>query len=273
MNGNTTASCNISNNLITGNRITAFGETYCNVMNAPHYNAALALDMMLLVLILRGCCLQNFFICEILFIFFIISFYKLIKYLSLFQSAMSDGGKYRIPVTETIFTKDRVQILSLGVISEFKALTLGILGKHFLALQNIIFLQFFLEPLIDFISGLCALDHLQPVTAWSLRILRSNDFNTVTILDPILNGHQFAIYPGTYHFVSYSTVHAVCKINGGGAVRKGFHISLWSKAVYTVCKQIQIIFQKTHELFIIRHVSLPFQDLAQPVQLLLLTIA
>ena len=82
-----------------------------------------------------------------------------------------------------------------------------------------------------------------------------------------------AIYPGTYHFVSYSTVHAVCKINGGRAVRKGFHISLWSKAVYTVCKQIQIIFQKTHELFIIGHVSLPFQDLAQPVQLLLLTIA
>ena len=51
MNGNTTASCNISNNLITGNRITAFGEAYCNVMNAPYYNAALALDMMLLILI------------------------------------------------------------------------------------------------------------------------------------------------------------------------------------------------------------------------------
>lgn len=129
MNGNTTASCNISNNLITGNRITAFGEAYCNVMNAPYYNAALALDMMLLILILCGCCLQNFFICEILFILFIISFYKLIKYLSLFQSAMSDGGKYRIPVTEAIFTKDRVQILSLGVISEFKALTLGILAS------------------------------------------------------------------------------------------------------------------------------------------------
>ena len=59
MNGNTTASCNISNNLITGNRITAFGEAYCNVMNAPYYNAALALDMMLLILILCGCCLQK----------------------------------------------------------------------------------------------------------------------------------------------------------------------------------------------------------------------
>ena len=64
----------------------------------------------------------------------------------------------------------------------------------FLAFQNIIFLQLFLKPLIDLVLRLGALYHLQPVTAWPLGVLGSDDLNAVTILDPVLNGNQLAVY-------------------------------------------------------------------------------
>ena len=65
----------------------------------------------------------------------------------------------------------RFHILWLGIYAWFKALGLGILIQHVLTLQDIIFLQFFLKPLVDLILSLCALYDLQPVTAGALRIL------------------------------------------------------------------------------------------------------
>ena len=220
---------------------------------------------MLLILILCSCCLQNFLICKVLLILLVISLYQLIKYLAFLQAAMSNGRQHGIPITEAILVKNRIHILRLGIVGKFKALALGILSQHFLAFQNIIFLQLFLKPLIDLVLRLGTLYHLQPVTAWSLGVLGSDDLNTVTILDPVLNGNQLAVYTGAYHLVSYSTMYAVRKVNRGRTVGKGLYISLRGKAVYTVRKQIQVILKKAHELFIVGHVPLPLQDLAQPV--------
>ena len=186
---------------------------------------------------------------------------------------MSDRCQYRIPVSETIFMHYRFHILWLGIYAWFKALGLGILIQHVLTLQDIIFLQFFLKPLVDLILSLCALYDLQPVTAGALRILGCYDLNTITVFDLIFNRNKFAIDPGTYHLVSYCTVHAVCKINRCRTIWECFYISLGSETVNTVRKKIQIIFQKAHELPVIGHVALPLQNLAQPVQLLFLTLS
>ncbi len=51
-------------------------------MDSTHYNAALALNVMLLILILCSCCLQNFLICKVLLILLVISLYQLVKYLA-----------------------------------------------------------------------------------------------------------------------------------------------------------------------------------------------
>ena len=56
----------------------------------------------------------------------------------------------------------------IGIITDLISLGLRILCQHFLALEDIIFFEFFLEPLIDLVLGLCTLDDLEPVTARSL---------------------------------------------------------------------------------------------------------
>ena len=58
------------------------------------------------------------------------------------------------------------------------------------------------------------------------------------------------------------------KVDGCGTVRQVFHIARRCKAVNTLCKQVQVTFQKTHELPVIGHVPLPLQDLTKPAQFL-----
>ena len=65
-------------------------------------------------------------------------------------------------------------------------------------------------------------------------------------------------------------MYRIGKIYGCGTCGESFHIALRSKTVYIVRKQIQVILQKAHKLPVVRHVSLPLQDLAQPVKLLFL---
>ena len=112
--------------------------------------------------------LQYLLVCKILLIFFIISFHQLIEDLSFFQTTMADCSQYRIPVTESIFTHNGFQELRFCIDSKFISFGLGILCQHVFAFQDVIFFQFFLEPLIDLILCLCALDKIQPVTARSL---------------------------------------------------------------------------------------------------------
>ncbi len=55
---------------------------------------------------------------------------------------------------------------------------------------------------------------------------------------------------------------------------EGFFTSPCGVKQYTLSEnRSRSFFKKAHELFIVGHVSLPLQDLAQPVQLLFLTVA
>ena len=67
-------------------------------------------------------------------------------------------------------------------------------------------------------------------------------------------------------------MYTVRKIDRCGTIRQSLDISLRSKAVNTVRKKIQVILEKAHELPVIGHVLLPFKDLTEPVQLLLLAL-
>ena len=66
-------------------------------------------------------------------------------------------------------------------------------------------------------------------------------------------------------------MYTVCKINGGGTAGKRLHITGWRKTVYAVRKQVQITLDHAQELLGIIRVPLPFQYLAQPAELCLLT--
>jgi len=136
-------------------------------VDAFYNDTTLALGNMQLLLRF-GSSFQNLFICKVLLVFPLIGFYKLIKHLALFQSAVSDSSQNRIPVTETVFMHNGFHVLRLRIKSWLKALGLGILIQHVLTFQDVIFLELFFEPLVDLVLGLCTLYDLQPVTTWSL---------------------------------------------------------------------------------------------------------
>ena len=87
--------------------------------------------------------------------------------------------------------------------------------------------------------------------ARSLRILRSNDLDTVSVFDLVFNRYQLAIDTGSYHTVTDCAVYTIGKINRCRTIRKVLDISLWSKTIYAVRKQIKVIFQQAHELSVI----------------------
>lgn len=68
---------------------------------------------------------------------------------------------------ETVFLHLGFHIKRLHDIGNVDALCLTVGAQHFLPLYDVFFLEFVLEPLVDFVFGLCALNQIQPVTAGS----------------------------------------------------------------------------------------------------------
>ena len=64
----------------------------------------------------------------------------------------------------------------------------------------------------------------------------------------------------------------VGKVYRRRASRKILDLSGRGKAIYTIRKQIQITLKEIHEFLVIGHITLPFQNLAQPGKLFLLGI-
>ena len=79
---------------------------------------------------------------------------------------------------KSIFADNLLLIFRLINICEINSLGFCIGSNQFLAMQYIFFFQFAAEPLVNLVLRLRALDNFQPVTARSLGILRSNDFDT-----------------------------------------------------------------------------------------------
>ena len=101
-----------------------------------------------------------------------------------------------------------------------------------------------LEPLVDLVFGLSALDHIQPITAWPFGILGGHDLHPVAVPDFIIDGHQLTVNPGANHPIADRTVNAVGKVDGSRPGRQVLHIPGRCKAIYTVREKIQIAFQQ-----------------------------
>ena len=194
----------------------------------------------------------------------VIEILHLVDHLALFQSAVAYGGQHGIPVPEPVFPHNRACVVILQQLGKVHAPGLAITVQQLLALDDIVFLQLALEPLVDLVLGLGALHHVQPVPAGALGILGSDDLYPVPVLDFIIDGHQLVVHPGAHHLVAHRGMDAVGKIDCRGACGQVLHLPGGREAVYIVGKQIQVVLQKLHELTVVRHVPLPFQNLAQP---------
>ena len=138
--------------------------------------------------------------------------------------------------------------------------------QQLLAFLDIFFLKFTAEPLIDLIFCLGALYQVQPVVAGPFGILRSQDFDPVSVSYFIINRHQTSVDFCADHFISHCGMNTVRKVNGCGPSGQIFHIASGCKTKNRIGKQVQVAFQQTHKLFVVRHILLPLQNLTQPAE-------
>ena len=137
---------------------------------------------------------------------------------------MSNGCQNGIPILIGIPVHNLFHELRLADFRPVNALCLTVAFNLVPAPDDVVFLHLALEPLVNLILGLGALHNAQPVPAGSLGVLGCDDFQLVTILNHIFDGHQLAVDPGSHHLISHRAVYTICKVNGSGAAGQGLYI-------------------------------------------------
>ena len=230
--------------LISGNRIAAFGEPDGHIVDALDDNAALGLgDVHLLLVRLRDL-LQDRLVGDLFFVFFLVLLLQPVDYLAFLQAAVPDGRQHGVPVAEPVFFLHDLLVLRLQDIEQFDIFTAAVGCDQLLAADDIVFFKFFLKPLIDLVLGLRALDDIQPVPARSPGILGRQDLDPVAVLDLVIDIDKLPVYPGADHFIAHCTVDGVGKIHRRGTVRQILHIAVRREAVHIIRKQVQVAFEQ-----------------------------
>ena len=93
---------------------------------------------------------------------------QLVDDLAFLQTAVAYGREDGFPVPEAVFRQDSGHIFRRRQLRQHIALGFCVLGGEFLAVLDVVRLQFLAEPLIDLILRLRALYDLKPVAARTL---------------------------------------------------------------------------------------------------------
>ena len=149
----------------------------------------------------------------------------LVHDLAFSDAAVSDGGEDRIPVLHRVSAQNLFLIFRLVQGAPVEALALAVVQDQFFSADDVFFLKLALEPLVDLVLGLTALDDLQPVAAGAPGVLGRDDLNTVAALDLVVDIDQLPVDSGADHPVAHRRVDGVGKIHRGGAHREGLHIA------------------------------------------------
>ena len=272
MDGNTTATGYETNDLIPGNRAAAFGETHGNITDTFHHDTAFAL-----ILFHRFCinglfkCFQRIFRSLCFAFFFQIFIFQTVYDLTFFQTAVTNSRQQCIPCFEIIFDNNDFHPFRTQQIVRLEAFFLQIRQNHFTAANDIFFLFLLLEPLFDLGSCLCRFNYIQPVPVRAFGVLGSNDLNDVTILDLMIDGNNFIIYPCADHLIADCRVDHICKVNGCGILCQLDNIALRCKCIHLCGEDVEVLLQRIKVFLIVCHVLLPFHDLTQPCQFFLIS--
>ncbi len=118
------------------------------------------------------------------------------------------------------------------------------------------------NPLPDPILGLGGLDDLEPVLAGKM-VGRGDDFHHVPMLKRGPQGDHFFVDPGPGTMMPHIGMDGIGKINGGSPFRENFNLTLRSKHIDLVGKQIDTDrFQKLPRVLVN---FLRFQKLPDPL--------
>ena len=181
---------------------------------------------------------------------------------------MANSRQYGIPVAEPVLGSRCLCVIRLGQLRVVQSLRPAIVLKCFFPALDIVFLAFLLEPLVDLILRLRTFNNRKPVAARSLRVGRRDDLDPVSILNHVIDRHQLAIDSRTNHPVSNRRMDAVGKIDGCRSIWQRLDVACGRKAVDVLVEEIQITLEQRQKFLVVR-LLLPFENLAQPVHLLL----
>ena len=119
VNGDPAAARYKTDDLIPGHRRTAFGKTDCHIIHTLDNDAALALFLPVVLAldpILEA--LQDLLLDNGLAVIFFVKILQFVNDLTFLDGAVPYGGQKRIPVTESVFFKDRLLIIRLHQVGQ-----------------------------------------------------------------------------------------------------------------------------------------------------------
>ena len=182
------------------------------------------------------------------------------------HAAVADSAVNIVQFLEHVFFQQRLVILGLGVISKLHAPALGLVLQHFMALLHVFAPQLPLEELADFSLGLLGFHDFQPVHAGALGGGGGEHLYPVAGFQLGIQGHHFAVDFRAHAGVAHLGMDAVGKIQGRSSPLHGNDVALGGEQKHFLGEQIR--FQAVDEFVAVPGFTLPVQNLAQPVQLI-----
>ena len=137
-----------------------------------------------------------------------------------------------------------------------------LLVEQLLALGDVLLAPLLLEPDANLLRGSRRLDEAQPVAARSMRSLRGEDLEDVTVLELVVERHHAAVGLGADAAMPNLGVDPVGKIDGRRARRQGQHVPFRGEDEHLVAKDVDL--DGVYELLGVEHFLLPVHQLAQP---------
>ena len=103
---------------------------------------------------------QKLLVCHLFSLLLLVFLKQLVDNLAFLQTAMTHSSIDCIPVLETILADNFLHKFRFQQITENDLFRFAVTIQHILTADNILFLEFRLEPLIDLVLGLRTLDNI-----------------------------------------------------------------------------------------------------------------
>ena len=267
MDGNTTTFGNITNDTITWNRITTFGNPDQEPRSTLDDNSTLMLHLKrILVLYFYFATLDQFFcFCLSLGTLFFTTFF--------FRQTVEDGNGSDFSKTNgckesffclvASFLQDFIHVALVHKFISHIAVFLELTNQHFTTFIGGQFFILIFKELTNFVAGLAGLNHVKPVTAWSKWIWIGNDFNLVPCFQLGSQRYHTTIDLGTSRFFPNLGMNLIGKVNRSRILWKRTNRPIWSKDINLFCQIV--FFDSIYKFLGIIRLVLELHHLLDPV--------
>ena len=180
--------------------------------------------------------------------------------------AVADRGHEVVDRRELVQGRDLVELVLRQVRQADAVHAVELLVEQVMALGHVLLAALALEPLADPLLGRCALDEVEPVAAGPVRSLGGEDLDDLAVLERVLQRHHPTVDLGADAVVTDLRVDAIREVHGRRVGREVDDIAARRENVDLVLEEIDL--DGVQERLSVPHLALPFEQAAQPGELL-----